>query len=371
MKIANFGTEEWLNKWETLAIFDISQSSISPMTMNEALSLDGEDGEDFYKILNQKKMSYGWIEGSPDFKQEVSKLYKDIDPDNILQTNGAAGANHLALYALIEPGDHIISEYPSYQQLYDIPRGAHVDYWHIHENQNWYPDIDELKSLMRPDTKMICLNNANNPTGTLLDKTFLKQVVELAKQSDAYVLVDEVYLPLIHSENFVSIVDLYDKGIATNSLSKTYSMPGIRVGWTASNAAVTDLFRKYRDYTMICCGVFNDAMAVYTLKHRDQILNRNRKLVLNNLKIYKNWVASEPRISVVMPQAVPTSFPKLNIPIENTKTFCIRLLKEKGVLLVPGTCFNMPGHVRLGYCTDESTLKEGLKRLSAFMRQYD
>lgn len=152
MKIANFGTEEWLNKWETSAIFDISQSSISPMTMNEALSLDGKDGEDFYKILNQKKMSYGWIEGSPDFKQEVSKLYKDIDPGNILQTNGAAGANHLALCALIEPGDHIISEYPSYQQLYDIPRslGAHVDYWHIHENQNWYPDIDELKSLTRP-----------------------------------------------------------------------------------------------------------------------------------------------------------------------------------------------------------------------------
>lgn len=372
MKIAGFGVEEWLNKWEKSATYDISQSTIASMTMNEALSLDGKDGEDFYKILDQQKMNYGWIEGSPDFKQEVSKLYQDISPDNILQTNGATGANHLALYALIEPGDHIISEYPSYQQLYDIPKslGAHVDYWHIHEDQNWYPDIDELKSLMRPDTKMICLNNANNPTGTLLDETFLKQVVELAKQSGAYVLVDEVYLPLVHSEEFVSIVDLYDKGIATNSLSKTYSMPGIRLGWTASNAAVADLFRKYRDYTMICCGVFNDAMAVYILKHRDQVLDRNRKLVLNNLKIYKDWIASEPRASVVMPQAVSTSFPKLDIP-EDIETFCIRLLKEQGVLLVPGTRFDMPGHVRLGYCADESTLREGLKRLSAFMRQYD
>ncbi|MFD1126448.1 aminotransferase [Lentilactobacillus raoultii] len=372
MKIAGFGVEEWLNKWEKSATYDISQSTIASMTMKEALSLDGQDGEEFYKILDQQKMNYGWIEGSPEFKKEVSKLYRHIRPDNILQTNGATGANHLALYALIEPGDHVISEYPSYQQLYDIPKslGADVDYWSIHEDQNWYPDIAELKALMRPNTKMICLNNANNPTGTLLDEAFLKQVVALAKQSGAYVLVDEVYMPLVDSERFVSIADLYEKGIATNSLSKTYSMPGIRVGWTASNAEIADLFRKYRDYTMICCGVFNDAMAVCILKHRDQVLARNRKLVVNNLKIYQQWLDHEPRASVVMPQAVSTSFPKLTIP-DDIEDFCVRLLKEQGVLLVPGTRFDMPGNVRLGYCADESTLREGLKRLSVFLRQYD
>lgn len=372
MKIAGFGIEEWLNKWEKSATYDISQSTISSMTMQEALALDGQQGASFYQQLDQEKMNYGWIEGSPEFKQEVAKLYAHIDADNILQTNGATGANHLALYALIEPGDHVISEYPSYQQLYDIPKslGANVDFWHIHEDQNWYPDINELKSLIRPNTKMICLNNANNPTGTLLDKAFLQQVVELARQVDAYVLVDEVYLPLDDPDQFTSIVDLYDKGIATNSLSKTYSMPGIRIGWTASNATVADLFRKYRDYTMICAGVFNDLMATYILKHRDQVLARNRQLVMNNLAIYRDWIDSEPRASVVMPQAVSTSFPKLDVP-EDIEAFCIRLLKETGVLLVPGNRFDMPGHVRLGYCADEATLREGLKRLSTFLRQYD
>ncbi|EHO49482.1 aminotransferase [Lentilactobacillus kisonensis] len=372
MEIAGFGVEEWLNKWEKSATYDISQSTISSMTMAEALALDGNDGASFYDMLDKQKMNYGWIEGSPAFKREVATLYKHVDPDNVLQTNGATGANHLALYALIEPGDHVISEYPSYQQLYDIPKslGADVDYWHIHEDADWYPDINELKSLIRPNTKMICLNNANNPTGTLLDEAFLKQVVDLAKQVGAYVLVDEVYLPLDDPAAFTSIVDLYDKGIATNSLSKTYSMPGIRVGWTASNHEVAELFRKYRDYTMICCGVFNDLLATYILKHRDQVLARNRQLVMNNLNIYKQWVASEPRVSVVMPQAVSTSFPKLDIP-EDIEAFCVRLLKEQGVLLVPGSRFDVPGHVRLGYCADEDTLKEGLKRLSAFLRQYD
>ncbi|MBV0930687.1 aminotransferase [Lentilactobacillus sp. IMAU92037] len=372
MKIAGFGVEEWLNKWEKSATYDISQSTISSMTMAEALALDGNGGASFYDLLDSQKMNYGWIEGSPDFKAEVSKLYKHVDPDNVLQTNGATGANHLALYALVEPGDHVISEYPSYQQLYDIPKslGAEVDFWHIREDKDWYPDIAKLKSLIRPDTKLICLNNANNPTGTLLDEVFLKQVVALAEEVGAYVLVDEVYLPLDHPENFTSIVDLYDKGIATNSLSKTYSMPGIRVGWTASNHELADRFRKYRDYTMICCGVFNDLMATYILKHRDKVLARNRQLVLNNLNIYKDWIDSEPRASVVMPQAVSTSFPKLDIP-EDIESFCIRLLQEQGVLLVPGSRFDMPGHVRLGYCADEATLKEGLKRLSAFLRQYD
>lgn len=103
-----------------------------------------------------------------------------------------------------------------------------------------------------------------------MDQEFLQQVVDLAAQVGAYILVDEVYLPLDQPEKFVSIVDLYDKGIATNSLSKTYSVPGIRIGWTAANAELTERFRKYRDYTMICGGVFNDLMATYVLRHKNR-----------------------------------------------------------------------------------------------------
>ena len=371
MQIAGFGVEEWLNVWERKATYDIAQSTIASMTMKEILNIDGSNGQSFYDLLDQQKMNYGWIEGSPEFKKEVAKLYKHVDSDNVLQTNGATGANHLALYSLIEPGDQVIAEYPSYQQLYDIPKslGAKVDYWTIHEDDNWYPDIEELKQLVSRETKMICLNNANNPTGTVLDTNFLKQVVEIAKSVDAYVLVDEVYLPLDNPESFTSIVDLYDKGIATNSLSKTYSVPGIRIGWTASNAEVADIFRKYRDYTMICAGVFNDMLAVHVLRNKDKILSRNKQLVMNNLKIYQEWIENEPKASLIMPQAVSTSFPKIDIN-EDIEEFCIKLLKEKGVLLVPGNRFDMPGHVRLGYCAQEDTLKQGLAKLSEFLKEY-
>lgn len=234
MDIKTIGVEDWLNVWEKSATYDIAQSTIASMTMGEILQLDGQAGATFYDRLNQEKMNYGWIEGSPEFKAEVAKLYRtQIDPDRILQTNGTTGANLMALMQLVEPGDHVIAEYPTYQPLYEIPRtlGAEVEYWHLREENGWNPSIDELKELVRPDTKLICINNASNPLGAVLDRETLEQIVEIAQSVGAYVLSDEVYLPLENTENFWSMADLYDKAVVTNSISKTYSVPGARIGW--------------------------------------------------------------------------------------------------------------------------------------------
>lgn len=375
MKIAGFGVEEWLNVWEKSATVDIAQSTISSMTLEEILDLEEDFGEEFLSNLRKEKFNYGWIEGSSDFKEEVAKLYQTVPAENVLTTNGATGANHLVLYSLIEPGDHVVAEYPSYQQLYDIPKslGADVDFWKISEEDNWYPRLEELKTLIRENTKIICLNNANNPTGTILDKEFLQQVVDIAKSVGAYVLVDEVYLPLQGVKNYIQIADLYEKGISTNSLSKTYSIPGVRMGWVATQSMeLADVFRKYRDYTMICCGVFDDALGTLVLKYKVEILTRNKRIVLNNLKILKEWVASEPLVSMIFPNAVSTSFVKFNQlnPIK-TEDFAVKLLQEKGVLIVPGNRFDLPGYARIGYCCAEETLREGLRRLSEFLEEYE
>ena len=367
MDIDGFGVEEWLNVHEREATYDLAQSTITSFSMNELVKLTQDNT---YDELDQQKMNYGWIEGSPTFKKEVSKLYDHVDAANILQTNGATGANLLALYALIKPGDHVISVYPSYQQLYDIPRslGADVSFWKLQESENWYPDIEELKRLIRPDTKMICINNANNPTGTILNRDFMEQVVAIAREVGAYVLVDEVYLPFDESVDFAPIADLYEKGISTNSLSKTYSMPGIRVGWTATNAELAETFRKYRDYTMICAGVFSDQAACLVLQNRDKVLARNREIVQNNLKIFKDWVAKTPNVSCVFPNGVSTSFVKLETKTSSLE-FCQNLLRDTGVLLVPGEAFDVPGHARLGYCAPTETLKKGLAVLADYLNK--
>jgi len=372
MKIAGFGVEAWLNQYETIATTDISQSSIASLTVGEVAALDGHQGQQFYQELSAALLNYGWIEGSPEFKRLVSQLYTHVPAANVLQTNGATGANHLAIYSLINSGDHVIALHPSYQQLYDIPKslGATVDYWELDEAHAWLPDIHQLQQLIRPDTKMILLNNAVNPTGSLLDADLLKQVVALARSVGAYVLADEVYEPL-DGTPFTSIADLYELGIAVNSLSKTYSVPGARIGWTATQSqAVADIFRKYRDYTMISGGVFNDKLAVQVLQHREAVLARNRAIVTRNLAIYTAWVDQEPRASLVVPHGISVSCLKLDLPVSD-EVFCKALLDETGVLLVPGSRFEIPGHVRLGYCTDTETLKRGLQLLSQFLRRYD
>ena len=182
MDIKAIGVEEWLNVWEKSATWDIAQSTISSLTMGELRALDEQDGATFYERLDREKMNYGWIEGSPEFKAEVAKLYRrEVNPDHILQTNGCTGANLNAIMAVVEPGDHVIAEWPTYAPLYEIPRalGAEVEYWELREELGWKPDIEPLKRLVRPNTKLICINNASNPIGTVLDADMLGRLPRL------------------------------------------------------------------------------------------------------------------------------------------------------------------------------------------------
>lgn len=188
MDIKTIGVEEWLNVWEKSATWDIAQSTISSLTMGELRALDDQDGATFYERLDREKMNYGWIEGSPEFKAEVAKLYRhEVNPDHILQTNGCTGANLNAIMAVVEPGDHVIAEWPTYAPLYEIPRtlGAEVEYWELCEELGWKPDIEQLKRLVRPNTKLICINNASNPIGTVLDADTLGQIAEIARSVGA------------------------------------------------------------------------------------------------------------------------------------------------------------------------------------------
>ena len=372
MYLPPFGVEEWLNTWEKDAVLDISQSTVASFTLEELIGIDGASTvESFFANLKNTALNYGWIEGSPEFKRLAAGLYRNVAPENILQTNGGTGANLLAMLGIVEKGDHVIAPTPSYQQLYDIPRalGAEVSLLPLREESGWNPDIDELKSLMRDNTKLIALNNANNPTGTVIEEPLMREIVEIARKRGAYILVDEVFQSLDLAVKMTPIADLYERGISTNSISKTFSVPGIRVGWTASGPELAAVIRSLRDYTMICAGVLDDALAVHTLRNVEAVRERNRRIVSRNLALLAEWVKTEKRVSLVLPRSVPVSFIKLDIP-EEIETFCTALLKDTGVLLVPGSRFGVPGHARLGYCAHTETLKAGLAALSAYLRKF-
>lgn len=196
-----------------------------------------------------------------------------------------------------------------------------------------------------------------------MEETYLRELVAIARSCDAYILSDEVYRSFDERLKVPAIVDLYEKGISVNSLSKTYSLPGLRVGWVACHSDLADKLRDYRDYTMICAGVFDDMLATLALKNRSAILERNKQIVTTNLKLLIDWVAKEEKASLIAPANVSTAFVKLAIsqPVE---VFCLDLLEKYGVLVVPGNRFDLEGYVRIGYCCDQEILLAALEKLS-------
>ena len=371
MKIAPFQVEEWMNAYETGARYNIAETCVDSVSIDELFSLCSEDKDAFWREFSARRLTYGDIEGAPAFKEGVCKLYRTLRPDELVTTHGASGANHHVFYSLVEPGDRVISIMPTYQQLTSIPEGYEADLkvMQLTPENGYLPDLDELRALVVPGTKLICINNPNNSTGALMGGELLRAIVEIAKSVDAYILCDEVYRHLTQEDVWCeSIVDLYDKGISVSSMSKVFSLAGLRLGWIAAHdKALMKALLSHRDYNHISCGMFDEALAAVALKHSDALLSRNRGIVRENLAILDAWVQSEPRIRYHKPQAGTTALVYYDYDIPSF-AFCERMYHETGAFVTPGDCFEQPYSMRIGYASDTETLKAGLGAISAFLR---
>ena len=370
MKIKPFAVEEWMNAWEVGAKYNIAETCVDSISMNDLFELTGEDKTEFLNRLCARRLSYGDIEGLPEFRKGVCGLYKTLNIENIVPTHGASGANHHVFYSLISPGDRVVSIMPTYQQLYSIPEsyGADVQILHLSKENNYLPDLEKLRRLVTPETKMICINNPNNPTGALMSEQLLREIVEIARSADAWILCDEVYRHLSQEDGWCpSIVDLYEKGISVSSMSKVFSLAGLRLGWIATHdMSVIKSCLSHRDYNLVSCGVFDEMLAAAALKHRDKLLERSRKIVRENLQILDDWVGSEPHVSYVKPQAGTTALVYYDLDISSYE-FCEEMYKKTGAFVTPGDCFEVPHSMRIGYAYGKQDLIDGLKAISEYI----
>ena len=370
MKIKPFAVEEWMNAWEVGAKYNIAETCVDSISMNDLFELTGEDKTEFLNRLCARRLSYGDIEGLPEFRKGVCGLYKTLNIENIVPTHGASGANHHVFYSLISPGDRVVSIMPTYQQLYSIPEsyGADVQILHLSKENNYLPDLEKLRRLVKPKTKMICINNPNNPTGALMSEQMLREIVEIARSADAWILCDEVYRHLSQEDGWCpSIVDLYEKGISVSSMSKVFSLAGLRLGWIATHdMSVVKSCLSHRDYNLVSCGVFDEMLAAAALKHRDKLLERSRKIVRENLQILDDWVGSEPHVSYVKPKAGTTALVYYDLDISSYE-FCEEMYKKTGAFVTPGDCFEVPHSMRIGYAYGKQDLIDGLKAISEYI----
>jgi aspartate/methionine/tyrosine aminotransferase len=370
MRIKTFKVEQWMNEYENDATYNLAETCVDSLTIGELLTLAGKKPEEFLAGLSDYRLTYGHIYGSPKLLGGIASLFQDVKADDIIPTHGCIGANHQVLISLLEPGDSMISVAPTYQQHYSIPEsvGAEVNILKLTPENGFLPDLDELRRMAGPKTKLISINNPNNPTGSLIPLDMLKEIVEVAKSVDAYILSDEVYRGISEDGSYMhSVVDLYDKGVSVGSMSKTFSLAGLRLGWIVSrDAELINLCRERRDYDTISCGGLDDLFAALALEHKDAVLARNRKIVLDNRKLLDKWVNSETHVSYVRPKAGNTALIYYDVDL-HSYDFCVSLLKETGVFFTPGECFDLDYCFRIGYAFDSKTLKEGLEKTSAFL----
>ena len=359
MKIDTFKTEEWMNKYEKDAKYDMTCTCVNSFTMNEFFKFTDAD---FSGLLNMP-LDYGDITGSEELKKLIASLYLNKTADNVTVTVGTIGANQLVYLSLLEKDDEVICVIPTYQQHYSIPKqfGAKVKYLRLKEELNWHIDFDELRELVTDKTKMIIINNPNNPTGSVMSYSEFQELVSAADKYGIYILCDEVYRGLNHygTDNKLSVADIYEKGISTSSMSKTYSLAGIRVGYVVANRELIEEINHQRQYSTISVSRIDDYIASIALRNRDKIIKRNLETIQKGKKVLMEWVNSTEGITLVEPKAGTTAFLKYDFDINSTE-FSERLFKETGVLFLPGDAFEFDKHLRVGYCSNVENLKEGL-----------
>ena len=359
MKIADFKIEEWMNKYEASAKYDLTTTCISPLALKD-LPYDNS-------VFNIN-LDYGYIEGSPRLKNAIASLYQNQAPENITITHGAIGANQLVFLSLLEKDDEVVTIVPAYQQHYSIPESfkCNVKKFFLEEKNNWLPDLSKLDEIITPKTKLLCLTNPNNPTGAVIPDKMLKQISEIAGKNNTWLLSDEVYRGLNLSGNpySISIADIYTKGISVGSMSKTYSLPGLRVGWIAAGKDLIKEINHQRQYNTISISAIDDYFAAVAIEYRDKIAERNFKILNNGINILTEWLKKNPEIKCIVPAGGTTAFLKYKKNISSRK-LCAIIQKNTGVALLPGETMEYEGFIRIGFCA--KNLDIALEKISEFL----
>jgi len=371
MDIKTFKVERWINTYENDADYEIAETDAKPFTIKELLSLG--DFEDLKKQLLNLKLGYNPTTGSKELREAVASLYGNAELENVLITTGAIEADYLVANSLVNPGDTVIVQFPAYQALYSTAeaRGANVKYWKMKLESGFEPDIDELLELIDENTKLIVLNIPHNPTGAVISETQLKTILGWAEEQDFYVLCDEVYHELKLNKGIVPSYgrSLSKRAISVGSMSKAYGLSGLRLGWIVGPEDSIKKCWAYKDYTSISNTPLSDFLATFALINQQKVMKRNLAIARKNFKTLLKWFKQhENFFEYTIPKAGLLCFPKIkNIPL-TSEELCKKVFYEKKLLIVPGECFDMPGHLRIGFGGDSKNFETGLVILSDYIK---
>ncbi len=352
MKIPRFKLEEFWKKHEFTAPYVLCNSAAESWKLQEILELPDVESKELFEHLS---LDYTESPGHPLLRKEIASLYSQIDADQVLTFAGAEEGIYCVMRTLIDPRDHVIVIDPCYQSLKTLPEafGADVTEISLDPEKGWKLSLDEVRRAFLPHTKLLVLNYPHNPTGSLLDKAVFYGLIELARERGTYIFCDEVYryLEIDERDRLPSIADSYERGIALNVMTKSFGLPGLRIGWIATQAAdFLQAVGSYKLYTSICNSAPSEILALIALRAKDQILKRNREIMLGNLELLDAFFKRHSNLfSWKRPQSGTIGLVKLLLPL-SVEEFTERLVQTVGVLIMPGSLFGLSGNFfRIGF----------------------
>jgi aspartate/methionine/tyrosine aminotransferase len=367
MRIPEFKLERYFARWEFAAPYLLCSSDIEGWRMSELLALADADALERWERLT---LGYTESTGLPVLREAIASLYPGLVAGDVLTFGGAQEAVFVLMNVLLGPGDHAVVTWPGYQSLHEVARatGAEVSLLRLREERGWGVDLDELRGLLQPNTKLLVVNFPHNPTGALPDKATFEALCALAEERGVYVLSDEVYrlLEYVPSDTLPSAAERLPRGLSLGVMSKAFGLAGLRVGWLACrDAELLARCAAYKDYTTICNSAPSEVLALIALRARTEVLARSRNLLAANLALLDDFFARRAELfDWVRPRAGSVAFPRLkrDMPVAE---FTHQLVQKEGVLLLPGDVYDFPGnHFRLGL--GRTNLPEALARLERF-----
>jgi aspartate/methionine/tyrosine aminotransferase len=372
VRIADFALERYFARWEFAVEHVLGASDVEGWSMADLLELADDEGRSLWANL---KLGYTESTGHPVLRREIATLYDSLEADDVLVFAGAEEAIFCLFSTSIQEGNHVIVTWPGYQSLYEVARmaGAQVSLHALREEDGWSLDVDRLIRSFRPDTRMVVVNAPHNPTGMLPTEAEWRRLAAACAAAGIRLVADEVYRFLEHDRDapLPAGADLDERAVSIGVMSKSFAMPGLRIGWLATrDRAVLERCARMKDYTTICASSPSEVLALIGLRARDRVLARSREIVTSNLGVLDDFFARRAdALAWVRPRGGSIAFPSL-VPGgpagASADAFAARLVEKTGVLVIPSTQFGSgDSHVRIGL--GRADLPEAIAKVEAFL----
>ena len=370
MAFTPLALEEWYSRYEHSAVYNVADSGVPAIRLDELLSDTGAIG-----LLGQLRLEYPPSVGTPRLRELIGD-WIGVDPSWVLVTAGAAEAVATAMTSLVGPGDQVVVIEPGYRQVRGMATnlGARINTVRVRRQDRWRLDLEQLDSAMVPDTGLIAVNNPSNPLGTVLTSTEMDGLVRAAERRGAWLLADEVYRGSERTTDDVtpSFAGSYHKVISVGSLSKSFGLQGLRLGWLAAPPDIVEAACRRHEYLTIAASTPSMYLAEIALaRHRrDALLARGRAHIRRGYDRLQHWIdRSDDLLSIVPPDATAMAFVKYHVDVPSVH-LAHTIRTEVGALVGVGEHFGGEGHLRIGHTADAVHLDRVLPAIINVLRRY-